>query len=101
MNDVIKYLYLKFENNEIWEIDTEYIAESRMKYLVSIGECNNECDYIDEYNYFISNEDELKEWLYENMEWDDCNVTYVDTINKCDYNMCRAEIESDLDEFYQ
>ena len=62
----IKHINLKCDNGVTYQIKAHDVAHDRANYY---AKKENETTYEEEYNYAISDEDELYDWLVSNMNW--------------------------------
>ena len=90
-----KYLVLVFENGETWRIDAEAIAENRAKYYHELEKDENPNTYQEEFDYTMSNEVEIKDWAFNNMDWDDFTECreLIETANDFDYQGAWMNLE--------
>lgn len=71
-----KYIRVTMPDNSKYDVPASAIAENRAKYYAendSRKTSGPEYDaaYKEEYEYAISNDDELLDWAASNMDWDD------------------------------
>lgn len=63
-----KYIEVTFPNGEKWQIPARIIADDRALYYEKLDE---DCEYQDEYNYALENNDILLDWAQGDMNWED------------------------------
>lgn len=52
----------------VWEVPAEAIAKNRATYY---AERDKDTTYDDEFNFTMSDDFELRDWFFNNMDWDD------------------------------
>lgn len=62
----MRYLQVSMPDNSVWEFPCSIIAENRAKYYEGTGD-----DYKETYENTMNNQFELKDWVENNMNWDD------------------------------
>lgn len=76
----MKYIHMTFENGETWQFPAYLVARERAIYFAEQdtgwkpGEMRSaEYDriYQEEFDYTIGDDDELHDWLHNNMHWSD------------------------------
>lgn len=70
----MKYLYIEFENKELWRIPAEIIAKNRAHYYALKENVeDNENTFKEEFEYVMSEDgqDEIADWAFNNMNWID------------------------------
>jgi hypothetical protein len=69
---MFNFLYIKFVNGEEWEINADPIAADRASFYAKKEAGENGKTYEEifktEYEYMLSNKDELINWMYGNMD---------------------------------
>lgn len=68
-----KYLRVTMNDGSRWDIPAEVIAKDRSEYYAKRDADNGEGEYNllydEEMDYILSNDDELKDWASNNMNW--------------------------------
>ena len=94
----VKRIVLQFPSGEVWSIDATEIANNKANYYADKEKtCKERNDvYSVEYLNTIKNEDELIDWMFNNMNWNDikgkffvCNINDESSVEK---NICEAEV---------
>ena len=95
----IKRILIQFPNGEVWGLDAFDVAYNRAEYYAS-KESNPKKSlevFDEEFNYTARNENELTDWLFNNMDWKDLidkeflyNAFDKSSVEK---NICEAEVK--------
>ena len=65
-------LIIKFSNGEVYEVPASSIAEARTDYYMKVdGYERLSEDWKKEFQYVMNNENELLDWVQNNMDWSD------------------------------
>ena len=83
VKDMVKPLYLTFDNGEVFVVDGHFVADDAAKYY-SKGSSKNddpklqdEDSYDCQYDWMINDFFELDDWMKNNMNWEDLDATYI------------------------
>ncbi|RAP23495.1 hypothetical protein C2W64_03111 [Brevibacillus laterosporus] len=63
-----KKLRVTMPDSSKWDVPAEIISKSRADYYCSV---DADTDFDEEYEYTLSNEEELIDWAANNMNWED------------------------------
>ena len=67
-----KFIRISFSNGEKWDVPARIVAEERATYYSDIdGNPKNSPQWKEEYEYSLSEDFELEDWLNNNMNWSD------------------------------
>lgn len=76
----VRWIHIRFPNGDVWRVDAEPIAKNRAEYYakresegIVNGPDQNSYQRIfwDEFHYAIRSDDELRDWMFNNMDWKD------------------------------
>jgi len=65
----MKKVKIKLQDGRTYSIDATKVAENRAKHYAD----DPDSSYESEYKYTLENEDELTDWLFNNMNWYELN----------------------------
>lgn len=87
----MKYIYVEFNENEIWKFPASIVADNRAKYY---SERDKDTTYEEEYEFTMSDESELIDWMMNNMDWCDVSSQSIFVSRKeIDYDMAWLSVE--------
>ena len=100
---MLKPVYIVFDNGDVFVIDAHCIADNEAKYYAKNHPDDEtktyEENYKYEYDWLMSDDFEIQEWMKDNMNWSDLNALYVGKY-KYDYDdhyLNESEICMDVD----
>lgn len=95
----MKKIQIIFPNTEIWEIPVNIIIENRANYYVSIDgfEIGGE-EWQNEFDEFINDEFEIKDWIRNNMLWEDLrpHASRIENYDEYDYEVNMSEAKFNI-----
>ena len=75
MSKPIKNIIVGFSDRTYWSFPAHIVADARAKYFAEVDSARGDGEYDEvykqEYDYTISDESELKDWMMNNMNWED------------------------------
>jgi hypothetical protein len=96
---IISHIELRLSNDQVYRIEANKIAHDRAKnYMDDDSYESPESAYKEEYDYTIGSEEELRDWLLNNMDWYDLDPVFVR--DERETRLPRLEVEA-MDFFNQ
>lgn len=71
MSDTIKWIYITFSDGRVFRIKAGYVAKAYAEYYVGVDPTTT---YKEEFDYAMSENFELIEWINNNMDWKDVTL---------------------------
>jgi len=86
-----KKIILTTTCNRRFEIDLHEVADNRAKYYAN-EHPDPDVEYMEEYQFLCDDTFEVKDWLFNNMNWRDCST--LNEVYVAKESLDRLEIES-------
>jgi hypothetical protein len=93
-----KRIKIEFNNGEIYYLDATIVAKERVDYYTEVyGYKKDSPEWTEEYEYLLNNDNELLDWIENNMDWSDIKNQVYKLGDQIPYNyddeFCNAELD--------